>query len=120
MVANQIFRRFLGSYENNLFIYIPNSRSESRGYNNITPITANALNAYKKWFTTNFSDNWIPLRGIRQIISTEFLRTTNSVRLASLKLGNNRRTFVANYGKQPSMILQMKCLMLSIIFSVIF
>lgn len=90
---------FLGSYENNLFIYIPNSRSESRGYNNITPITANALNAYKKWFTTNFSDNWIPLRGIRQIISTEFLRTTNSVRLASLKLGNNWRTFVANYGK---------------------
>lgn len=90
---------FLGTYRNNLFIYIPNSISKRRGYNNITPITVNALNSYKTWFTTNFIDNWIPIRGIRQIISTEFLRTTNSVRLASLKLGNNWRTFVANYGK---------------------
>lgn len=90
---------FLGTYKNNLFIYIPNSISKRRGYSHITPITANALHSYKTWFTTNFSKNWIPIHGIRQIISTEFLKMTNSARLASLKLGNNLRTFVANYGK---------------------
>lgn len=90
---------YLGVYANNLFVNFPSSRSEKFGLNHLTPISINTLNAYKDWFTTNFSKNWIPLRGIRQIISTEFLRTTNSSRLSALKLGNNLRTFVTQYGK---------------------
>lgn len=94
-----LIAKYSDEYTNNLFVNFSSSRSKKLGLNQITPISINALNRYKDWFTTNINKNWIPLRGIRQIISTEFLRTTNSSRLSALKLGNNLRTFVSQYGK---------------------
>ena len=92
-------KEYLSIYGDHLFIYLPTSRSKACGINNIIPITVSSLNSYKKWFVECLTSDWIPLRGIRQIVSTEFLKTTNSVRLSALKLGNSPKTFGANYGK---------------------
>ncbi|UOG18356.1 hypothetical protein [Acinetobacter sp. PK01] len=98
-ILDQYSDNFKRSNQNNLFFYLPVRTLKPNSFKEMLEITNNSLNSYKFWVTENFDINWINLRGVRQLVSTEMLKFTNSVRLASLKLGNNTTTFNKNYGK---------------------
>ena len=99
-LLNKYSKKYISKFKYYLFINIPPDKNSLKSaFNTLTIINSSTIASYKVWFTQSYPIKWIPLRGIRQIVSTDILKKTNSSRVASLKLGNSPRTFIKNYGK---------------------